>query len=313
MTPSNPTELVNDPANPLRPVDWRWLRAVDLVERGEPASSPYDDDGLRLAMRFVRALRDCRDDAGRQRLALSMPAQFQAHAVYAASPSMAKSVLEARLLTDESFAQVAGKCETTAEVVAAYEQLFFCVRDRLCGGGYILGAVMGGNVLDGSAATDLGEVLKARAYAGGATVLDELLDALREPPMSPERPERCRPAEREAIGQKLLLRASIALDLLPIDNSTPKKLAVLCDAVSVFRRGAVDGGGRGLGTTLLAAAGSGRRLLPPAGLVRGWSAPEPEDPAVNGQPPSHAGSRDPVGLERVASLGRSAGQVAAVA
>ena len=132
------TELYDDPADPFRPVDWRWRRAVYLLENNPPVSPRRDDAWARAAVRFYQGLRQCQDEAARQGLARRLPAIFQAHALYAGPPSLARWHLEARLLTPESFGQVAAKCRTTPEVVEAYESLFFCIRDRLHVEGYIV-------------------------------------------------------------------------------------------------------------------------------------------------------------------------------
>ena len=137
------TELYDDPADPFRPVDWRWRRAVYLLEKNPPVSPRRDDAWVRTAVRFYQELRQCPDEAARQGLARRLPAIFQAHALDAGPPSLARWHLEARPLTPESFGQVAAKCRTTPEVVEAYESLFFCIRDRLHVEGYVFLQVLG--------------------------------------------------------------------------------------------------------------------------------------------------------------------------
>jgi hypothetical protein len=236
------TELDDDPAGPFRPVDWQWRRVVYLVENGRPASPRRDDGWTRAAARFYRALRQCRDEAARQGLARRLPGFFQAHALYAGPPSLVKWELEARLLTPESFGQVAEKCAIKLEAVEAYESLYFCVRDRLHIEGYILHEAIGPRQYAGLTEADVDVILKMYAYASGPIVLDRLVDYFKNPPPEvPVQPEQLSPAELRSLRDRLLIRASIVLDALPINGKTLHRLDVLRDAADVFRRG------RGLG------------------------------------------------------------------
>jgi hypothetical protein len=230
-------EPYDDPADPLRPVDRRWRRAVYLVENGRRVSPRRDDAWARAAARFCRALRRCRDDAARQGLARRLPGLSQAHALYAGPPSLARWHLEARLLTREPFGQVAAKCATTPEVAEAYEAVFFCVRDRLHVEGYVLHVAIGRKQYAGLSEADVGVLLKRHAFGGGPAALDAVLDCIQGPPKVPERPEQLGPAGQQALRDRLLVRAWIALDTLPTDGKAMKRLAILSDAADVFRRG----------------------------------------------------------------------------
>jgi hypothetical protein len=53
----------------------------------------------------------------------------------------------------------------------------------------------------------------------------------------PERPEQLGPAELRSLRDRLLVRASIVLDTLPINGKTLHTLDVLREAADVFRRG----------------------------------------------------------------------------
>src|SRR5262245_20014304 len=105
----------------LRPVDWRYRRALALLEGGKRPSRTRDDEWTRQALRFLKALRRCRDDQGRQRLAQQLPALSQAHSVYTADPPRLRWSVEARLLGGEPFGSIAGKCGLTSEAVEAFE------------------------------------------------------------------------------------------------------------------------------------------------------------------------------------------------
>jgi hypothetical protein len=235
-----PTEAepYDDPADPLRPPDRRWRRALYLVENGRRVSPRRDDAWARAAVRFYRALRRCQDEPARQALARRLPALFQAHALYAGPPSLARWHLEARLLTPEPFGQVAAKCAISPAVVEAYEALYYCVRDRIDVEGYVLHEAIGRKQYAGLREADVGVLLKRHAFGGGPAALDALIDYYEHPPPEvPERPELLGPDGLRSLRAKLLTRAWIALDTLPTDGKAMKRLAILSDAADVFRRG----------------------------------------------------------------------------
>ena len=230
------TSQYNMPGNPFRPVDWRWRRATDLVANKRSHSPQHDDAGVRDAMHFVQALSHCRDDTERQNLVQRLPEASQAHTLYSGPPSFAKWELEARLLTDEPFVQVAAKCGLTSEVVELYEARYFCVRDALHAECYILSQVIGPKALSGLKEDDVDVIMKMKGYSSGSHALDALIDYYRDPPVLPERFEQLDAESLNALCAKLLIKASIVIDTLPINGSTLKKVALLREAVNVLRR-----------------------------------------------------------------------------
>jgi hypothetical protein len=224
----------NDPADPFRPVDWLWRWATNLIDGGKPLSVA-DDRAVREAAAFLRAWRGCQDEPDRQRLALDMPALYGAHQLSLAADAFAKWEVEARLLTEESYARIAEKCGLTAEVVAAYHHTFFDVRDRLHAEGYVLHQVIGPKAHAGLTEADIDVILKMYAFAGGPLVVDALVRYYRDPPTVPERPELLPSAELQELRTKLLLKASILAHTLPANAPGLKKMAVLAEAVKVIR------------------------------------------------------------------------------
>jgi hypothetical protein len=229
------TSRYNDPADPFRPVDWRWQWAADLIDHGEPLSPEADDHAVREAAAFLRAWRGCKDEPDRLRLALDMPALYGAHQLSRAAGALAKWEVEARLLTEESYALIGEKCGLTPEVVAAYHHTFFDVRDRLQAEGYVLHQVIGPKSHAGLTEADVDVILTMYAYGGGPLVVDALVRYYRELPIVPERPELLPSAELQELRTKLLLKASILAHTLPANASGLKKMAVLAEAVKVIR------------------------------------------------------------------------------
>jgi hypothetical protein len=228
------TSRYNDPADPFRPVDWRWRWAADLLGQGEPVSVA-DDHAVREAAAFLRAWRGCQDEPDRLRLALEMPALYGAHQLYLAAGLFAKCQVEARLLTEESYALIAEKCGRDPQVIEAYHKTFFDVRDRLHAEGYVLHQVIGPKAHAGLTEADVDVILKLYAYAGGPLVVDALVRYYRDPPTVPEHPELLGAAELQELRTKLLLKASILAHTLPANASGLKKIAVVSEAVRVIR------------------------------------------------------------------------------
>ena len=229
-------ELYNRPDNLFRPPDWRWLRAGDLVDDGGPLSPGHDDGPVQEAVRYLRAWRGCRAEEELQRLAWEMPDLHGAHQLYLAR-SFQTWEAQARLLTEESFAQVAEKCGSDPRVIETYHDTFFHVRDRLHIDSYIGFEVIGPKAHRGLTEADIDVILKMYAYSGGPVALDAVLDCIKDPPKVPERLEQLGPAELQSLRDRLLTRASIVLDTLPINGKTLHRLDVLREAADVFRRG----------------------------------------------------------------------------
>jgi hypothetical protein len=261
-----PTNLFNDPANPFRPVDWRWRRATALLDGGHPPSSA-DDRAVGEAAAFLRAWRGCKDEADRQRLALDLPALYGAHQLSRAAEPFARWEVEARLLTEEPYAQVAEKCGSSLQAIEAFHDTFFCVRDRLHSEGYILHQVIGPKAHAGLTEADVDVILKLYGYGGGPLVVDALVRYYRDPPAVPERPELLPSAELQELRTKLLLKASILAHTLPADGPGLKKLAVLSEAMRVIRNALRTGGVSPMPTPLEVSLGGLHRFTSQGALT----------------------------------------------
>jgi hypothetical protein len=292
MTPKLSPAHHNHPDHPLRPPAWRWLRALDLWDRGEQPSEPWDDAWVGKALGLFRVLQRDKDLQKRRR---RLPALFQAYRLYNDGPPMLRWEVEARLLTTEPFEQIAAKCDSTRQVIHAYEKVFFNVRDRLEATGYIINVVIGGDIIVSLKEDDVGLILKLYAIGGGVAVLETVLDFFRHPPVVPERPELLPAADLTALRKKLLVKSAIVARGLPPDARVFKKLALLDEASAAIDP---DGGeeaspslqspplqtlmnffGEGLG----GAMSNGNPAAAPIPAEPG----RPEPPCPNAQPFSH--------------------------
>jgi hypothetical protein len=161
--------------DPRKPLDWRWHTALVLAGGPEPLLRKRADRPVLEAVRYVRALHACRDDADRARLAASMPDLAAAHRLRHEDPPHRRWAVEARVLADESPAGIAGKHGLTAGAVEAYEQCFFDVRRKLRATCYIMTVVVGPRVYTGLSDQDLDVIWKWQGYLYGPAALDQLI------------------------------------------------------------------------------------------------------------------------------------------
>jgi hypothetical protein len=235
MTLSMPTIRFCHLDHPLRPPEWRWLRAANLWDQGREPSAPWDDAWVRKALGLYRVLQQDTGDRTRQKLVQRKPALYQAYRLYNDGPSLLRWEVEARLLTNEPFEQIAAKCGTTAKVINAYEKVFFNVRDRLEATGYLINVVLDGDLVVRLREDNVGTILKLYAFGGGVAVLETVLDYFRHPPVLPERPELLAPDALKELRYKLLVKSAIVARTLPPNARVFRKLTLLDEA-----RAAID-------------------------------------------------------------------------
>ena len=170
--------------NPWRPVDARWQRATRLVELGgnEPHASPNRDSGpgsgwIHKAQRFQIALRAAKSYQDQMQVITGHPEIYFAHWIHEVETS-SRSVrwaVEARILAGETDQAIANKNGCRAEVIHAYEALFFSVRDRLQHKDFILHAVLGEDLQCGQKSLENGMLWKLFGFLAGPHVLDALM------------------------------------------------------------------------------------------------------------------------------------------
>jgi hypothetical protein len=115
--------------------------------------------------------------------------------------------LEAWILTGESAAFIATRCELHEDVIVAYENAFFDVRPRLNATGYILNAAIGPSYFQGFSLNDLGAIWRFCAYMRGCHELAAILtvfpgNKVRPWSLSPERT----PAQQAALVSSIRRR-----------------------------------------------------------------------------------------------------------
>jgi hypothetical protein len=160
----------------FRPVDWRYGRALALLGAGKRPSRKWDDQWVAVAVRFLRALRRCRDETDRQRLARRMPALYHAHAIHTADSPRARWAVQARMLSGEPFDVIARKCAMTPEAVEAFARLHYDVHDRLGAPDHVACVLIGRTLHEGLTEQNPEVLWKFTGYHGGPDLLDVLID-----------------------------------------------------------------------------------------------------------------------------------------
>lgn len=172
------------PNNPLRPVDWRWERARILREQ-KLKFSKYDDKWVKLAYKFQLALMGCKDDIDRFELLEKNPTIYFAYVLKGQAQPEAKlyikSEIEARLLSRQSYDEIAKKCSCTPETIDAFENLFFNINDRLDNPTYIVHQVMGPAIHRGLYQREYDLLWKLYGYFCGPLVIDALTTTFTNP------------------------------------------------------------------------------------------------------------------------------------
>jgi hypothetical protein len=204
--------------SPLTSVDWRWRRAQRLVEHRQARSRLRDDAATRRAASYVRDL--ARYGGLSPKLAGKHPQIWAAHRLRQ-SDGPARLVVEARILarqTSDAIAQLTG---IDADVVDAFEAVFFSVRDHIDARDWVAAqAIYRGP--GGQTESRAGAGLKVFAYLGGPSVLDAVIPYLVE---GKELFDASLDLSTQAGLDEQAVRLAVAAHLLPDDPATNAKLS----------------------------------------------------------------------------------------
>jgi hypothetical protein len=104
-----------------------------------------------------------------------MPVLYQARSLFQADPPLLRWAAEARILAREDFKTIGRKCSLLPEAVEAYEQLFFCVLDRLEAETWVACNVIGSKIHTGLTEHDLDVLWRVVGYSFGPKMLDAVI------------------------------------------------------------------------------------------------------------------------------------------
>jgi hypothetical protein len=219
----------NRAQNPCRVPDGRWLRAQDWLNGGPVPTARRDGvesaKCIKRLERFLRAYRQCQSNEQLLcRLALEYPAIFWAHYLYNnESIQRARFAVEARIMarqSDREIAQCIGCLEAT---VAAYEAIFFHVRDKLDNKDYIISTIFRESVSRGLQDRDYDLLWKLVGYAQGPSMLDAMISGFASPTWV-ERTEDVAASFQDLAIDSTKHKAAVAALAVPVDNSTQMSL-----------------------------------------------------------------------------------------
>ncbi len=152
--------------HPMRDPAWRWERAERLMEKKQKYCAETDDVLTGEALRFARAWVFKKRHGKLSELTERAPNMLFAHDIYR-KDGPTKWLLEARLLTRQTFKEIGRAMSMSTRAVAWYQAWFFNVSDRLDASVYIQK-----QILKKPTPEDTDLLLKAFAYHGGPVVLD---------------------------------------------------------------------------------------------------------------------------------------------
>lgn len=163
------------PANPFRPVDWRYQRAKWLVQQKKRTRGESDDSFTKTARRYVSMKAKCKEDCDFIELEHTFPGLFWAEQIYSNKVRETRWAIEARLLANEKLDNIADKVSTTPETVLWYERVFFNVLPHLRKLDYIACVAIGGSIHAGLHEREYDILWKLLGYAYGPIMLDSVI------------------------------------------------------------------------------------------------------------------------------------------
>jgi hypothetical protein len=170
-------------------------------------------------MRFERARASATSEEDRIRLAHKMPGIYWAHATYTDDTNPVRWDIEAHILARCTDQEIGFHCGVPVEVVEAYENLFFNVRDRLQHTGYIVHKVMGESVQRGCNERAYDLLWKMYAYAYGPHMLHAISSKFVSPNYCMS-PDDVSAAVQDDTVSTMKLKAALAAKTIPVNAGT---------------------------------------------------------------------------------------------
>lgn len=161
----------------MRAPHWRWLRTVEVDSGGDRPSRILDgEDGytwIRRALQLKRHFARLNNNTRRRRALLLRDRDlYWAHSMWLAEKQPTRWGIEARVVAGESDEEIAAKLGTSPEVVTAYVNVFFDIREKLHNVDYMLNVVMADAVVRGLQERQYDLLWKLMGYHGGPYALD---------------------------------------------------------------------------------------------------------------------------------------------
>ena len=205
---------------PWRRPDWRWLRARQWIESGRarefaPTVERDGQTGSRWIRRAAEFLQRWEHASERPRLAEAEPAIYWALKIHEDN-SLPRWAIEAYLLARETDLEIGFQVGLPAEVVEAYEALFYCVREKLQHSGYVMHVAIGDAIHQGLGEADVDLLWRWAGYAKGPYAVDMLVSlASRSDQDRPDSPGAVRSAWKQTAYDVTAMKACLAAVSMP--------------------------------------------------------------------------------------------------
>ncbi len=213
----------------MRAPHWRWLRAVNIDAGGIKASRAVDGpEGFKWIRRALRLKRHHAAAGSRPEFLYNLarldPELFWAHSIWTEDKQPTRWEIEARILADESDDDIAKKVGCEPAVIAAYESVFFNVREKLNNTAYVVNVVMADSVTKGLTERQYDLLWKMFGYRGGTHVLDAMVSRFSAID-KPKKPEDVSQFFQDSAINSMRHKAAVAALTVPINSHT--QLALL--------------------------------------------------------------------------------------
>jgi hypothetical protein len=211
--------------NPYRPADWRWQRAIGVIEETQPRPGRKQDGHqghawIKKAIRFKLAYDEAGEDPLAQRRLLDrMPAVYWAHYAYQNEHQQMRWDIESQILARCTDHEIAFSCGVAPEVVDAYENLFFNVRDKLHHKRYITHCVLGHSIQRGLSEREYDLLWKLYGYFYGPHVLEVLVTKMVNPVWCTT-PDTVNSTLQDDAIASMKFKAALAAKTIPVNNNT---------------------------------------------------------------------------------------------
>lgn len=215
--------------NPLKRPDWRYRRVLSIIQgkSSRGSSRVFDDRWIKGYRRFLVTY-NRPGKQSRLRAFKSDPALYYAHRLYHEPDKEWRSILEARILANETPESIAKCFHTIPETVDWYEKIFFDVRDRLGSRDWIIKVIRQGVDLTLDDAGDVADDIKFFTYKffgyfGGPWALDVIIAGVGEVG-GPRSYDEVNSWLQEVIVSGLTRKGAIASQLIGVNNFTASGL-----------------------------------------------------------------------------------------
>lgn len=208
--------------SPDRDPDWRWRRAIRLLDVPDSKISKHKEGQdsyhwAHAAKEYLAAYRTCSTEEAYTAVYERFPAIYWAHLVHTQVNPTTRHMLEAYLLCENiTFKGISYFLAMSADQIEAYEALFFNVRDRLAHEAYIWN-VIEPNVDTNSPDYFFEKTMKMMSYRAGWRVLSFLLYACGKGP-APQNTDQVADLFRAWTLEGVAARAAVAITGRPLST-----------------------------------------------------------------------------------------------